>query len=1713
MPNTVDRRIVEMRFDNKDFEKNIGKTMVSLESLEKALQMQNGQNGAEKVKKSLFGLGDAVKKVDTNNLAGNVEKISDRFSTLGIIGQAVLQNIGNRIATVAFDIKNKLLAPLNVIKQGGMTRALNLEQANFQIKGLGIEKNDTASAYTEVMDAVLGTAYSYDVAAKAASQLAASNVGVSEKTKVMLNGQKTTAKYFNGDMTKAILGIAGVASMTGSSFDDISQVFTRVAGQGKVMSNDLNSISSRGLNAAATLANYLGKTEAEVREMVTKGQIDFNTFSAAMTEAFGEHAKDSTKTFTGALEDVKAALSRIGADFFGPYLTASRDILNSFTPLVDLIHDRIQPALDFAGESMLKYSKKATGFIDTFSLAGNTLSDSLGNKLSPSLSVVKKGVSSLDDSMKVLKHGSDEVYTFLGKELNTTGEKAKKMAEEGAVSYTTWATALQKFVSSGKEGSDEVRNYLADLSSEMKRYENVADNLGITQAMMGSAFKRFAKIMGTDVNKVYEAVGEKVGKTGEELKKAVQDGTFSLTDFRGALVDLQKDGAITSEQFHQVIDIMDEFILTDSRLAGAISKFSTHFGKYFNDVFTAGKKIAELFRDALKGLFDVLSGGGGESALFALTKSTAQFVAFLARGITYLIDLGRTSGAFKKVHDVLLDVNNVLFGLIDHIAGGASDVFNFVKQTGIIQSIFSGLGKSLSFVTKSLTEIFAGFTNVGGKAMAKAGEAFGKIADALGRLKSGASGIKDALMPVIDVLSEIGGRASSGLAKTIGAIFEAFSGGISKLTSALGTGLLGAALYNLWHAFSTFATNFRKGGLIANLFGGNTWSLFRERIFDIQIAINGLTTGLHANLQAGTLMKMAIAIGVLAIACKTLSKIDSPSLLKSVAAIGAMFKMLIWGSAGFNGLNTKGFVKLAITISILTKAVKALSELNNLGAGIAGVGLLMAELVGISYSFKRLELNAKGLGKAGVGFILIAEALNIMSKPVARLAQLDTPGMVKGLAGVAIIMKGMIFFMESIAKTPMKNALAASFSMTVMAIALTAMVAPVALLGQLKVETLVKGLTSLVVMIGAITGAMILMGRFGKNALTISSIGPALVAMAKAINVMLPAILVFAMLPVSKLVKGIGAVTVILAAFAGFGVIMSKFALAAPMMLVASGALMITAVALNGIALAIAAMGNTEHVWKGIAALGVTLVTLAVGVTAMMFAAVGAPVLLVVAAALTVLAPALALLASVPFLGIVGGMVGLAVALGIFAGAATLLTPAMPAMLALSGVIALIGLGMAALGTGVTLLAVSFASGIGVIIEGCKQLAIGLPIIAQGVLDFIGVLLAGLKELAPQFASTFATLLSVLLVVAVQYTPAIIQIGLMLIIKLLEGIRSKISDITNIAIDIIILFVNTIGSRVQDVVDAGFNLMINFINGLADSIATNGPVLIDSIKNLVASVLEVIAGEIPIFGDYAAKAIANYRKSLDNGGEGAKKSAKKTSEGVEKNLKLSKDFDKNTKKSFDAIGKAVDTASKDTSKKSKKLADDANTNLKIKDQYSNGYNAISGLVSGMENQRSSVQAKANQIAAIVDETIRKKNEISSPSRLLARTGKYLMQGLIKGLDHMTPEYMAKANNIATTLIDSTNSAMSAMNSLNFPSMNLTSAISQSSDVNLRMNDLRRENDKLASGISQLTRTLDGMTESMNSRALNNYITVDGTGNPEEFADGLIRRFRLNARTV
>ena len=163
MSNTIDNRVVQMEFDNKQFENGAKTTMTTLEKLKQSLNFNSSVN-------SLSKLESAARTFTLNGVTNSIDVVCDSFSAMGVVGATVIQNLTNSAMAMARKITGLLTTPLI---EGGKNRALNIEQAKFQLEGLGV-------AWETIKDdinyGVKDTAYGLDAAAKVASQLVASNI-------------------------------------------------------------------------------------------------------------------------------------------------------------------------------------------------------------------------------------------------------------------------------------------------------------------------------------------------------------------------------------------------------------------------------------------------------------------------------------------------------------------------------------------------------------------------------------------------------------------------------------------------------------------------------------------------------------------------------------------------------------------------------------------------------------------------------------------------------------------------------------------------------------------------------------------------------------------------------------------------------------------------------------------------------------------------------------------------------------------------------------------------------------------------------------------------------------------------------------------------------------------------------------------------------------------------------------------------------------------------------------------------------------------------------------------------------------------------------------------------------------------------------------------------------------------------------------------------
>lgn len=346
MGRVIDERVVEMRFDNKQFESGVKESLSTLQRLKEALNFSTSKN-------ALKGLDKAAANVSLDGIAEGVAALERRFSTLGIVGMRAIENITDSMMGL---VSRGIKYVDDAIVSGGIRRAMNIENARFQLQSILQDEQRVAEVMDSASKSVDGTAYSFDVAAKAASQFTASGINDIDKLDVALRAVAGTTATYNAD------------------YESMAMIFTQVAGQGRVMGDQLLQLSTRGANAAVTIKDFVNGvnsgaiqvddtirasvqnistatnvTEADIRDLVSKGKVDFMAFAAAMEYAFGDSAAKANETFTGALANIRSAFARIGEGFISPLIAQNSEVVRMFNAIRVRVND-VKKALVFDEE-------------------------------------------------------------------------------------------------------------------------------------------------------------------------------------------------------------------------------------------------------------------------------------------------------------------------------------------------------------------------------------------------------------------------------------------------------------------------------------------------------------------------------------------------------------------------------------------------------------------------------------------------------------------------------------------------------------------------------------------------------------------------------------------------------------------------------------------------------------------------------------------------------------------------------------------------------------------------------------------------------------------------------------------------------------------------------------------------------------------------------------------------------------------------------------------------------------------------------------------------------------------------------------------------------------------------------------------------------------------------------------------------------------------
>ena len=1136
MSTTVDERVVEMRFDNKQFEQNIQTSLSSLDKLKKSLNLEGAAKGLETVN-------DAANKCSGNMspLSNAVETVRVRFSALEVMAITALQNITNSALAAG---KNLVSAfTIDPIKTGfeeyeTQINAVQTILANTSSKGTTLDQVN--NALDELNHYADMTIYNF-----------------TEMTRNI--GTFTAAGVDLDTSVAAIKGIANLAAVSGSNSQQASTAMYQLSqalAAGTVKLQDWNSVVNAGMggqvfqDALKETAKVHGiaidemiKDEGSFRETLSKGWLTSDILTETLAKFTGDLNEDQLRTMGYTDDQIKSIME------MGKTANDAATKVKTFTQLFDTLKEAAQSGWTQSWEIIVGDFEEAkellTEVSDTFSAVINASADARNKMLQDwkdlggrtmMIEAVKNVFEGLVSVAKPVREAFNEIFPpMTGKQLAEITERIRDL------------TAKFKM---GEESSKNLKN----------TFKGVFAVLDI----VGQAFKA-----------VTGGVGELIG-----LFLPAGNGVLSLTgSFGEYLVKLDetvKKTDIFGKAVSTVVDIV-KTVITFVKTAGEKVK---EFGK------AAGGKFDfpgfELFHSFLERVHDRMAQiGDGAGKMKSGVIVAFEMMGEALEKCKFLKVMEALWTAVKVIAGGIADAVGTMMGTLAEKLGNADfsgvlDILNNIAVGGIALSVskflksvtepLEGLNGVLEGVTGILDGVRGCFeayqTNLKAGTLLKIGAAIALLAGSIVAISLIDSDKLSASLGAITVL----------FANLLGAmaIFNKISSDTGKVSKAC------TAMIAMSVAVSILAGALKK---VSDL----DWGELARGL----VGIAGLTTIVVASSKAmassqkqvmkgaTSLIIFGAAIKILASACEDLSKLQWDELGRGLTGVGVLFAEIavFLRVAKFNGKmisTATGIVILSAAMKVLASACKDFGQMewSEIGKGLAGIGGLLAELA----VFTNLAGNAKHVMSTGVALIAIGAAMKIFASAVKDFGQLQWDEIGRGLTA----MGGALAEVAIAVNLMPKNMIGIGTGLVIVGGALETIANCMSKFGGMQWEEIGRGLT---VMGGALAELAISL-NFMKGTLGGSA---ALLVASGALAVLAPVLSILGALSWEAIAKGLISIA---GAFTIIGVAGAVLTPLVPTILALSGAF-----ALIGV--------GVLTIGAGLLAAGTGLSALAIGFTAL----------------------------------------------------------------------------------------------------------------------------------------------------------------------------------------------------------------------------------------------------------------------------------------------------------------------------------------------------------------------------------------------------------------------------------------------------------------------------------------------------------------------------------
>ena len=942
MSTVIDEKVVEMRFDNRQFEQNISTTMTSIGKLKQSLNLTGATKGLESIDY-------AAKKVDMSTLSNAAEVVGLKFNAMYTIADQALRNITNSAMNAGKRIASALT--IDPVKTGfseyeTQINAVQTILANTKSKGTTLD--NVNSALDELNTYADKTIYNFTEMTR--------NIGTFTAAGVDLDTSVSSIK-----------GIANLAAVSGSTSQQASTAMYQLSqalAAGKVSLMDWNSVVNAGMGGEL-FQNALKRTAENMGTNVDALIKKYGSFRESLTQGNWLTTDVLTETLT---------------QLSGAYTEA--DLLaKGYTK------EQTKEILELADTAVQAATK-----VKTFTQLWDTLKEAAQSGWTQTWEII---VGDFEEAKSLLTNISDVIGGMINQSSKVRNDLLQGWKDAGGRqdlidSFANIFNALISIVKPIKEAFNDIFPPLTvkQLLGFTEGLKNLTAKLTLSDKASNNLKRTFkglfavVDIAWTIISSAFKAIGSLFGVvTG--LGGGILEVTGTLGDFLVAIRDTIKNSGMFSFAFQGIAVVL-------KTVFDIVSKFGSYlFNNVIKPLFAVGGAASDMnvnVTSAFESIKAALDSSGAFGLMGTVGKGLGTVFKSLVEAFGILTKGLATALSKLKINDLFTFLTAVFTGSI------AKSIKTFTDSISNTVEDCTGIVKNVSGILDEVRETFKAY-----QSQLKANTLM-KIAGAIGilvvsilvlttidanKLNSSLSAITTLFVDLMMAMTLM-----NLIAKDLRGVVKAST---MMITMSIAVLILASALKTIGNLNITqvFSSLIGLTGIMGLLVATAT------------IMGKMKKTVIHG---AAQMVLFAVAIKILASACVNLASLSWSGIAKGLVGVGVLLAAVaIFMNNSKFSIKTPatafGIVLLASAIKVLASACSDFGAMSwtEIGKGLTAIGVLLAEIT----AFTRLTGDAKHVISTGVALIAISTAMTMLAQALSAMGDMSWNEIARGLSAMA----------------------------------------------------------------------------------------------------------------------------------------------------------------------------------------------------------------------------------------------------------------------------------------------------------------------------------------------------------------------------------------------------------------------------------------------------------------------------------------------------------------------------------------------------------------------------------------------------------------------------------------------------------------------------------------------------------------------------------------